>query len=111
MLDRPHPEVARLGVPLSARSRPGVCPSVRTPFENLVEEVKKEDWGNTIRLFQDVKYMIYILNFKFSKFQNFKMISDGKIVYMKVVDSYQIYNFVVEKIFIWDRYSCEMGYV
>ena len=39
------------------------------------------------------------------------MTFDGKIVYMQVVDSDQIYNFVVEKIFIWDRYSCEMGYV
>jgi hypothetical protein len=30
---------------------------------------------------------------------------------MKVVGREHIYNFVVEKIFIWDRYSCEMGYV
>jgi len=29
---------------------------------------------------------------------------------MKVVARDQIYNFIVEKIFIWDRYSCEIGY-
>ena len=34
-----------------------------------------------------------------------------KKVYTKDVGCDQIYNFVVEKIFIWDRYSCEMGYV
>ena len=34
-----------------------------------------------------------------------------KKVYMKVVGHDQIYNFVVEKIFIWDRYGCEMGYI
>ena len=39
------------------------------------------------------------------------MTSNGKIVYMKVVGPDQIYNFVDEKIFIWDRYSCEMGYI
>ena len=30
---------------------------------------------------------------------------------MKVVGRDQIYNFVVEKIFIWDHYSYEMGYI
>jgi len=30
---------------------------------------------------------------------------------MKVVGCDQIYNFVIEKIFIWDRCSCEMGYI
>ena len=30
---------------------------------------------------------------------------------MKVVGRDQIYNFVVEKIFIWDRYGCEMSYI
>ena len=39
------------------------------------------------------------------------MISDGKNIYMKVVGHDQIYNFVVEKIFIWDRYGCEMSYI
>jgi len=39
------------------------------------------------------------------------MTLDGKKVYMKVVSRDQIYNFVVEKIFILDRYSCEMGYI
>ena len=34
-----------------------------------------------------------------------------KNVYMKVVGRDQIYNFIVEKIFIWDRYSCEIGYI
>ena len=37
--------------------------------------------------------------------------SDGKIVYMKVVGSDQIYNFVVEFFFILDHYSCEMCYI
>ena len=51
--------------------------------------------------------------FKFwiSNFQNFQMTSYEKNIYMKVVDRDQIYNFVVERIFIWDRYSCEMGYI
>jgi len=39
------------------------------------------------------------------------MTSYGKIVYMKVAGPDQIYSFIVEKIFIWDRYSCEMGYI
>ena len=39
------------------------------------------------------------------------MTSDGKIVYMKVVGSDQIYNFVVEFFFILDHYSCEMCYI
>ena len=30
---------------------------------------------------------------------------------MKVVGRDQIYNFLVEKIFIWDCYSCQMGYI
>ena len=34
-----------------------------------------------------------------------------KKVYTKDVGCDQIYNFVVEKIFIGDRYSCEMGYI
>ena len=39
------------------------------------------------------------------------MTSYGKIVYKKVVGPDQIYSFIVEKIFIWDRYSYEMGYI
>ena len=39
------------------------------------------------------------------------MTSDEKKVCMKVVGRHQIYNFVVEKIFIGDRYSYEMGYI
>ena len=39
------------------------------------------------------------------------MTSDGKKVYMKVAGRDHIYNFVIEKIFIWHRYSCEMGYI
>ena len=46
-----------------------------------------------------------------SKFLNFQMTSDGKKVYMKVAGRDHIYNFVIEKIFIWHRYSCEMGYI
>ena len=34
-----------------------------------------------------------------------------KNVNTKVVGQDQIYNFVVEKIFIWDCYSCEMDYI
>ena len=34
-----------------------------------------------------------------------------KKVYMKVAGRDHIYNFVIEKIFIWHRYSCEMGYI
>ena len=41
---------------------------------------------------------------------NFQMTS-WKKVYMKVVGRDQFYNFVVENIFIWDRYSCEMDYI
>ena len=40
------------------------------------------------------------------------MTSDGKKkVYMKVEGRDQIYNFVVEKFFIWDRYSCQTVYI
>jgi len=34
-----------------------------------------------------------------------------KMVYKKFLVLDQIYNFVVEKIFIWDRYSHQMGHV
>ena len=51
-------------------------------------------------------FKFWILNF-----QNFQMTSYGKIVYMKVAGTDQIYSFIVEKIFIWDRYSCEIGYI
>ena len=34
-----------------------------------------------------------------------------KYIYTKVVGRNQIYNFVAEKIFIWDRYSCEISYI
>jgi len=36
------------------------------------------------------------------------MISDEKIVCIKFVDLDQIYNFVVENIFIWDCYNYQM---
>ena len=34
-----------------------------------------------------------------------------KMVYKNFLVLDQIYNFVVEKIFIWDRYSHQMGHV
>ena len=52
--------------------------------------------------------MILVFQIWKLKFQNFEMISDEKIVYIKVIDPDQIYNFVVENIFIWDCYNYQM---
>ena len=46
--------------------------------------------------------------FRISIFQNFQMTSDGKIVYMKVVGSDQIYNFVVQKFFSWGCFGTQI---
>ena len=53
--------------------------------------------------------MILVFQIWNLKFQNFEMISDEKIVYIKVIDPDQMYNFVVENIFIWDCYNYQMG--
>ena len=37
------------------------------------------------------------------------MASDGEIVYMEFVDRDQIYNFVVDNIFIWGLYGHQMA--
>ena len=43
-------------------------------------------------------------------FQNFQITLDEKVVYTKVgLD--QIYNFVIEKIFILDHYGYKMGHI
>ena len=47
--------------------------------------------------------MCWLGLFKPTNFWNFKIISNKKIVYIKVVDLDQTYNFVVHKIFIWGR--------
>ena len=47
--------------------------------------------------------MCWLGLFKTTNFLNFKIISKKKIVYKKVVDLDQTYNFVVHKIFIWGR--------
>ena len=50
------------------------------------------------------------LNFEFQVFKIFRWPEMEKI-YIKVVGRDQIYNFVVQKIFIWECYSCEIGYI
>jgi hypothetical protein len=43
------------------------------------------------------------LKFLLLKFWNFQTTSDGETTKMKVIDLFEIYNFIVQTFFIWIR--------